>query len=328
MLKSLPLGFFSTGTLANPLLTSPTMIYAGSNMPIPAQDDPRLVFSTLFAGSTASGPALAAAQKQRKSVLDLVRADFTDLRAGLSAADKSRLDQHAEFLRSVETDVTSMGCNNLNPNDYNFGTLQQTDGPRILKAQLDLMALALACNRTRVASMQFSYGLAPMIYSWLESRQPGVSQSNLHGFTHVNPATGKRGDKWFLEIEKWYVEQVAYFVAQLKALNVFDGTVILWTTTESRTYHERPPVSDEEARVDLMYVLIGSGGGYYKTGYVVDDYFQRYGTTQQLGGACYGTNAPGDRKGLFLNVAKAFGFQGTSPFGVNTPFPGLTVNNG
>ena len=98
-------------------------------------------------------------------------------------------------------------------------------------------------------------------YPWLEKVVSGISKGKNHKWTHDRPAS----DKYFLAIEQWYVSQVAYLTQRLKDLNVFDGTVVLWSTNEGRGFHEP---GDEDGRTDLAFGIM-NGGDVFKPGRVI-----------------------------------------------------------
>ena len=78
--------------------------------------DPKTAFTALFGnftapgnGGTAAADQLAKLNKAKKSVLDLVLADATELEKTLGANDKKRMDQHMTGLRALETSLESNG---------------------------------------------------------------------------------------------------------------------------------------------------------------------------------------------------------------------------
>lgn len=315
--KSLLFGWFTSDTASKPGETH--TMFAGADQPITPEKDPRVMFTTLFGGGTSTGgEAMAETHKRRQSVLDLVLDDFHDVQIGLSAADRTRLSDHAEFLRSIEMNLSNMGpsCGVLDPADYDI-TVDGAEGARLSRAQLDLMALALACDLTQVTALQWSYSVGGPNYPWLESRMPGMSSQSRHGWTH-EPETGNWdiGLPFFREQEKWYMEEVGYFVDQLKRLEVFDNTLVLWGTNEGRGQHG----DDEQGRNDRTYMMLGSLGGHYNTGRVVDVQVQGWvpPESRQDYGPC-----------LLLDVAQAYGYT-ESTFGnayrcSGGPTPNLTA---
>src|SRR5204863_84460 len=82
--------------------------------PGPYEANPRLVFDRMFRGrppvvpnwktraATNATPSGTKKDTIDRSVLDLVREEATDLRRDLGAADRARLDQYLDGVRSIE----------------------------------------------------------------------------------------------------------------------------------------------------------------------------------------------------------------------------------
>jgi hypothetical protein len=88
------------------------------------------------------------------------------------------------------------------------------------KAQMDLLAMALACDLTRVASLQWRTDM--VVFSWL-----GVNNEH-HNISHQ---TGNAGpDAQLTKIVTWYSEQFAYLLSTLKSFSDVGGTTLLDNT--------------------------------------------------------------------------------------------------
>ena len=102
----------------------------------------------------------------------------------------------------------------------------------------------------------------------------------------------------------------------MRSFGLIDDSLVVWASNEPRGQHG----PDEQGRDDRMYALVGSLGGTYRTGRVVDVGVDGY--------------LPPDRRWdyhppLLLNVARAYGYTGAT-FGEpyrqqGGPTPGLTV---
>jgi hypothetical protein len=151
------------------------------------------------------------------------------------------------------------------------------DFPLSAKLQMDILALSLACDLTRVASLQFSTATSQVTHSWLGPDQT----STHHDFSHRGPyaldALGPdlyaaSSADWYpalaqlRAIDRWYASQVAYLAKALSELSVggkslLDQTVICWGSEidiGSIHNHNGTP-----------FVLVGGGGGRLKTNRVV-----------------------------------------------------------
>jgi hypothetical protein len=192
LLPSLELGVESTDTFLETLVTK--MSYGRVDqhdeykraVPIQPVDDPVQVYTRLT-GSYQAGTTeqILAGLYNRQSVLDYVRDDYGDLMGQLGAEDRGRLDQHLTNVRDIEmrlqrliANPTSASCPDIQAlrptrpqrqqclRDQDLRTPEElatqstnfcvTNFRDIGKMQMDLMILALQCDLTRVASLQWS----------------------------------------------------------------------------------------------------------------------------------------------------------------------------
>jgi hypothetical protein len=96
--------------------------------------------------------------------------------------------------------------------------------PTIVKTHFDIIAHALACDITRVASLMAAPSRSDVVMSWL-----GLSTAH-HEASHMSDSTGAPP---IVKINAWYAQQLADFITTLKSIpegpgTVFDNTVILW----------------------------------------------------------------------------------------------------
>ena len=121
---------------------------------------------------------------------------------------------------------------------------------------VDLLAVALACDLTRVASVQWTTTQTGKVFTWL-----GLSSTH-HDLSHSS-LSDKDSEQKIVNIGNWHAQQLAYLMGKLKAMpegdgTVLDNTVILWCTDISQ--------GQSHARTDMPYVLAGGAGGAWKTG--------------------------------------------------------------
>jgi hypothetical protein len=97
------------------------------------------------------------------------------LQARLGAADKQRVEQHLEAIRAIEMRLQSMPSGTTtaactNPTAPTVGKDAKSEAPPAVNtAMVELSALALACERTRVLSFMFSLPAAHVYYRHLAS---------------------------------------------------------------------------------------------------------------------------------------------------------------
>ena len=125
----------------------------GPNNFNPSEYDPHVLWQRLF-----GGPSDLDEDRARLSVLDAVMDQTADLDRRLGTADRARLDQHLESVRALELRLTSLPGACTAPSDP--GHIPETGAGEPIEAKnqavAELMAMALACDLTRVFSVMFS----------------------------------------------------------------------------------------------------------------------------------------------------------------------------
>lgn len=158
-----------------------TVSHSGPNSRNDPEFDPRAAFDRLFRdfeappeddGAASQAAALA---RTKESVLDAVINDGMRLQQRLGSADRQRIEQHLEAIRAVErrldgTDPTTTpsACTSLTAPSTGPDTASEAP-PSVNTAMAELTALALACERTRVASFIFTLPAAHVYYRHLAS---------------------------------------------------------------------------------------------------------------------------------------------------------------
>jgi hypothetical protein len=262
--KSIEVGI-STRVNANEGTTLRYLSHNGPDSPNPPEYDPAKLFDRIFGmGFTPPGatttPVIDATLGYRKSVLDVVLGDLGKLRARAGAADRRRLDQHAEGIRSIETRISSSmtmpampaaSCKlPTKPMSFPDQAGKEQLEPKT-KAMSDLLAIALACNQTRVFSMMFTGSVAGTVF-W-----PVGLTGGHHDLTHNEPGIQP-------QVQQSTVYTMQMFAVLLNALkavpegagNVLDNCAILASsdTSDGRYHNVR----------DYPILVAGKGGGFLK----------------------------------------------------------------
>jgi hypothetical protein len=282
-LPSLELGVQSTTTILEPMPLR--MCYrgtAGNAKSVPPEDDPKKVFNRLFMDAGAPSAEIEALKAERRSVLDFVLRDFGRLTAKVGAEDRQKLERHANTLREYELTLDKLGstldCDfPASPPDVSLDPFDciQDDRPAkcygdyetLGKAQMDNLVLSLACDLTRVVTLQWSTAESTVYFKWL----------NVAGEHHLmsHDAAGNRDD--LIKINIWYAERFKYLLDALKGESDADGTlldssVVLWANELSD--------GDIHNRRDLGWIIAGKGGGAIRPGRNVQ--YGKSATTNQL----------------------------------------------
>ncbi|MBN4059049.1 DUF1552 domain-containing protein [Endomicrobium sp. AH-315-J14] len=192
----------------------------------PPEVSPAALFERLFGqGFVAPGddPIIDPKLSLRRSVLDVVGDDATSLKKRLGAADLLRIDQHFENIRALEKQIAKLeedppnlaAC--IKP-DEPLPEYPDLDGRRQMKeihrALAALAAMSLACDQTRVFSMQFSRPVGNVLYQ--------NTSAGHHQLTHDELGDQPQVTHIILQI----IEEYAYFVDRLRQIEEGDGTLL------------------------------------------------------------------------------------------------------
>jgi len=297
--SSLELGVQTSGANAG---TKRHMCYAGPSQPLPSEDDPTAVFDRLFSGLDAEPDAAAVERRaRRQSVIDLVRTDLHRLESLYGAEDRIKLEAHLESIRGIEQRLdleVSAQCEP--PASVAVASEDPSAFPEVLRLQADLLVAALACDLTRVASLQCSYAQSFMVPTWL-----GLGERH-HAISHLDHSS-TAVQQQVITINRWYAEQMAYLIERLDAVpeasgTLLDQSLVVWGNEMAKGQGHTP--------WPCPFVTAGSAGGAVVTGRSFD-----FGDT------------PHAR--LLVTICRAMGLAGVESFGTLDPgtgaLPGMLV---
>lgn len=256
--------------------------------PIPPRLDPQDIFNTLFGslmggtgGSGGSGGSggvdpSTLAQLRKRSILDYVDKRYAALSSKLGAKDRERLDEHLTKIRELENrlQVTPMTMDNaackapmkvstsgynptsgLNSSDNGSVVDSQTDAkiPDVGKFMMDMLVMALACNLTSVASLQWTDTEAKHTFPWL-----GLSEHH-HFYQHDG---GFRPD----ECEKicnWYSQMHLYLLQKMQGIDMGGHSLLDESVVFFGSELSHPPI---HTKSNMPFMLAGGDGKSLRTG--------------------------------------------------------------
>lgn len=262
-----------------------SIAWQNATTPLPKQTSPRGVFDRMFAGydPNATAADLERRKQSRKSVLDSALDEANDLRARLGRTDQAKLDEYLTSVREVEqrldrpVSVCQPGdrpASGFDPND---------DFAAISRAMIDLMAIAISCDQTRVIT--FMLGNAGSYHS---HPQVGVTESHHELSHHMGNADNLTK---LTAINTWEVGELAYLLGRLDAIDDGDDT----TALDNSIVFFGSEIEDGDAHrhTNMPIVIAGGGGGTLATGSHL--------------------RLPGQTQGnLFLSLLTALGVPATS----------------
>jgi hypothetical protein len=256
--------------------------FTGPGQPVSRMTDPNDVVEALFGNfeNNANAEAQARRRAQQQSILDATKGNIDLLRPRLSAADRVRLDEYLARVADIEHRINAnfaVGeqCSPLSPynlqksplRDYgsnNFNPYYDVDV--VTKPIVDCMVEALACDRTRVATL--AIGDANR-YHWLGSPNPNdpYLQAPNSGDWHADVVheyfTGSHDPlmgEQIRRVVRWEHSLFAYLLHKLKsrqegAGTLLDNCVVLYVNEFGDGTHEH---------LNKPYMIAGKGGGAIK----------------------------------------------------------------
>ncbi|MCG5051756.1 MAG: DUF1552 domain-containing protein [Myxococcales bacterium] len=256
------------------------MSYRGGNMVSP-QGNPFTVYAELFGGTPPTGGgtttpgggtpsggdmALYRLHRRRQSVLDAIKGQIDDVKKVLDQADRTKLEQHTESIRKVESDLIDLkvledegrgGSTIVIPGGTSCGarpaldmrglaeghkwTDTVTSMDKIAAIQHDLLLTAIHCEKHRVATVMFMKGRDDQqTYEFLPISSSSKNTAQ-HKFAHAwHKASGDYsvpdGRKDYPVVLKWRAELFRDLILAMKARDdgegstLFDNTLMVWTS--------------------------------------------------------------------------------------------------
>lgn len=230
------------------------------------QTDPYKLFNNLFAGSSMTAAQMNALMARRKSVLDFVGGQLNKFANNLGTDDKVKVQSHLQAIQSLENQLNTMSTSNgaactpptVTPTGLNFSTV--TNYPTHVTFISDIVAAAVICGKARAATIDLidNGGGNSLTFPWIDIPSP-----DMHAIAHQ----GKANYTQKAQIDQWFYQQcVAELCAKLDGAaegsgTVLDNTVILVLSDMSE--------GAEHYVGRIPYIIVGSGGGFFKTGRTV-----------------------------------------------------------
>jgi hypothetical protein len=289
--------------------------YTGASQPVPPVESPYDAFDRVFAGLTGNGATSTASsaidrlRAQRRTILDLVGEELGSLRPRVGNADRMKLDAHLQSVRDIEQRLAGAGGTSTTTcTAPSLGARADLSAPESMpalgKLQMDIAAAALACDTTRIVTLQWTHAESNQSFPWL-----GINEFH-HVISHAGDSDAAAQEK-LTQINVWYAEQLAYLLGKLASHTegegtLLDNTVVLWCNEVGK--------GNNHAHRDLPFLLAGSCGGQLRTGRFVD--YQANGAAGQ------------PHNNLLVSLARAMGTSDTTfgdPAHCTGPLTGLSV---
>ncbi len=204
-----------------------TISWASPTEPLPMIRNPRLAFDQLF-GAGGTSEERAKRQRSRKSILDFLTDEVTQLKADLAPTDRRRMDRYLQDVREIERRIQRVEERNRG------GVARELPGSPAgvpdsydehAKLMFDLQALALETDMTRVFSFKMSRDSSGRVYP-----ESGVTKG-FHSASHHGDRESSIED--FVRVNRYHVGLVAYFLKKLESIeegdaNLLDKTMVIY----------------------------------------------------------------------------------------------------
>ena len=282
-----------------------TISYSGAGQPAQPTADPWKAFQRIFAGvgaSTGSGTMNDAALRLKRTelVLDSASAEFNAVMPSMGAEDKVRLQEHLSRLAEIRSSLTApsgTGPSCLPPTTITAAdTVSYSTGgdgshqtvaaaasnrmPTISRQMIDMAVMSMACDLTRVASIQYTDAASRASFPWLNLNE------NHHFYQH----DGGFQQQPCADITRFFLGEFAYLLQRMSEVKEGDKTLLDSTAILMCSEIGDPPSHDHRR---IPFILAGGASGSFKTGRFLN-----------FGGKAH--------HGLLLSMLNAYGLPDTT----------------
>ncbi|WP_437977666.1 DUF1552 domain-containing protein [Sorangium sp. So ce295] len=211
---------------------------------------------------------------RRQSVLDFIKDDVRSFRGRLGPEEATKMDFYLESLRTLERDVggsipTDGSCKQIGSTLLSKDTMMN-DMPEHSRLYLDIMAMAFACNITRVATMMWGGGENNEAVKFGD-----IDISAWHSVSHGDP-DGAPGQQ-ITRLQAYFAGEFRYFIEKLKGLSdgefsVLDNTAAVLCTQNgsSQLGSGQNFAETDHPPQHAPFVVAGRCGGAWTTGRMLD----------------------------------------------------------
>jgi len=233
--------------------------WQSETQPVAPESNPRLVFERLFGSGDAveRRESYRTRQAERRSILDFIADDARRLNGQVGAADRHKVDEYLAGVRDIERRLSRL---------EQFGDLPDPGVPapdaepksyrEHIRLMSDMLVLAFQTDSTRVASFMLAHDGSNRTFE-----EAGVRDGH-HSISH------HQNDKTKIEklakIDRFYIEQLAYFLGRLRETKDLDGRSIL--DNSMIVYASGLSDGNRHKHDDLPVIVAGGAGGAFRPG--------------------------------------------------------------
>lgn len=232
LLSSLPVAGLAAGDLFDKANRS--LSWTRDGVLLPAEDSPAALFRKMFIQGDAKQTALSLKRLQeRGSVLDVLSEDMRGFQRGLSASDRSRLDQYLTSVRELEERLAISGEWEQKPKPQTKAAEPKDIADKAkffpkIQLMLDMARLAFESDSTRIITLMVDGFATPVFEIDAQHR----TRDGYHNLSHHGQSKEK-----LAELEKVDLQQMRHLRDLLAALatsttidsaRLLDHTMVLY----------------------------------------------------------------------------------------------------
>lgn len=269
-----PYPYLAMSSTNDTALTQGYISWEGAGRPADTDRDPVRLFNKLF-GAQNNTPASNAITERKASILDFIKEDVTSLKQKLGQADKQRVDEFSQSIRTLEEQIHlthSCGAPDLGGTARGFHDRS--------KYFIDIAILAMACDLTNVATIQYSNSWGVGYSEYIlgdgtrdEAGTIGVGNYSDHFISHKlgdndrakdldslpSDVARRIADNRVVLTSRFKVRRFSYLVDALRKTttptgNLYDETLALYCSENGN--------GDSHSRRDMPTMIAGRVGGF------------------------------------------------------------------
>jgi len=229
---------------------SSNVSWKSESTPMAKEVHPRLAFNRLF-GIRENSEQEKQRDARRSSILDFVAGDATRLMKNVSGSDRAKLDEYFTSVREVEQQI-ERAARFVPPDVPDIEVPEDMPGEYKVHARLmyEMQLLAFQTDSTRISTFMLGNAGSNRTFPDVDVRD------GHHGLSHHSNKEEKVAQ--LKRIDKYQVEQFAWFLGRLKSIQEGDATLL-----DNCMIMYGSAISDgnRHNHDDLPIILAGKGGG-------------------------------------------------------------------
>lgn len=255
--------------------------WEGNGRPADTDRDPKQVFDKVF-GAQENTPANEAINNRNASILDFIKGDCTRLQNKLGQADKHRVEEFFDSIRTLEQQINlTHSCGSA---DIQGTTRNWHDKSKFF---IDIAVLAMACDLTNVATIQYSNSWGVHYSDYIlgngipdAAGTIGVGNYSDHFISHKlgdndrakdldslpRDVAARIADERVILTSRFKARRFAYLVDRLRKTTTPTGSLLDETIA---LYCSENGNGDSHSRRDMPTLIAGHVGG-FETGRVIN----------------------------------------------------------